>query len=322
MSIFGRLNIKSKNTDVISTAITSLVAPCQAMTINDGPAVDYMGDFVGWSDFAFGESASVSGLALKTLEYRERLTCAVSRTGHLTYSCQGKDLTAGSGGVLICDAQIVDVARFSENYSQFFITTSMKAIEEFARQKYGPTRRSMAGNYAVLPRTHLGAQSLSGFLPLISHLIVQRDVREVSPIQMRRCQDAFLEVIVSSLDSDGLFFALRRPTSGSGKHVQAAEEYMRAHAKLPIGVTEVAEAVGTSVRSLQLAYRRYTGTTPLARLQIIRLEGFHAELVSGASGSWKLIALNWGFFSTSRLLKHYKTLFGESPEQTQQKSSD
>lgn len=296
--------------------MTSLVSGCRAIPTKGSDVIDYQGDFIGWSDFALGESSTASGLTLETTTYGERLLCAIGAKGHLVYAGQGKELVTGSSEVVIADSQSIETTRFSENYAQYFVTTSMRSVERYAREHFGKPNRSFSGSYVVLPRTHMAAVSLSGFTPLINLLLAEKELLKLSPIKMRRCQDAFLEIIASSLRANGAFLGRKNDPLSSSRHVRDAEEFMRQHAREPIGVAEVAQAVGVSVRSLQLAYKRYTGITPLARLQRLRLEGLHAELAAGLANNVRTSAAGWGFVSGARLNRQYLEAFGETPAET------
>ncbi|WP_161796878.1 AraC family transcriptional regulator [Devosia soli] len=316
MGLSGRLHITSRNADIVSETITSLVSGCRAIPTKGSDIIDYQGDFIGWSDFALGEASTASGFALETTAYGERMICAVSAKGHLVYAGQGRELVTGSGEVVIADSQSIETARFSENYAQYFVTTSMRSIEGYVREHFGKANRSFSGSCAVLPRTHLAAVSLSGFTPLINMLLAEKELLKLSPITMRRCQDAFLEIIASSLSANGVFLGRKNDPLSSSRNLREAEDFMRQHAREPIGVAEVAQAVGISVRSLQLAYKRYTGITPLARLQRFRLEGLHADLDAGLAENVRTAAAAWGFVSGARLNRQYLEAFGETPADT------
>ncbi len=202
MTLSGRLNIRTRNSDVLSEAITALVSPCIAIPHTQG-TLDYSGNFIGWSDFALGEAGSKSGLILKTMSPAHRIICGVSTAGTLTYKIGSRDLQAKSGEAVICDSYIVDSAMFSANYSQFFLTASLEAINEYARSKFGTQSRLLFGNYIVIPRSHMAAVALSGFGPLIEYLLRDKDLLSISPIKLRRCHDAFIDIVSSVMHSEG-----------------------------------------------------------------------------------------------------------------------
>jgi AraC-like DNA-binding protein len=104
--------------------------------------------------------------------------------------------------------------------------------------------------------------------------------------------------------------------------IRRAEEYIRAHVEEPIALHEVAEAAGCSVRSLQLGFRRFRETTPLAAIHRARLEAVRDALRAGdAGGTVTDLALRFGFANPGRFAHLYKAAFGESPRDALRRDS-
>jgi AraC-like DNA-binding protein len=98
------------------------------------------------------------------------------------------------------------------------------------------------------------------------------------------------------------------------KRLKRAIEYMHANISSPIGITDVAEAAGTSVRALQAAFQQFKDTTPLNYLRTIRLEGARKALADPAiSMSVAEVARSWGFSHMGRFAALYHQSFGEMP---------
>lgn len=100
--------------------------------------------------------------------------------------------------------------------------------------------------------------------------------------------------------------------------LKRAEEYINANLTEPISVVDVATVTGTSVRSLQNAFRQYRQTTLTAYLRNQRLHSVRQNLLSAAANGLTVteVALAHGFTHLSKFSHYYKTLFGESPSQT------
>lgn len=101
------------------------------------------------------------------------------------------------------------------------------------------------------------------------------------------------------------------------RRVRAAIVFMRANAREPIGIVDIAAACGVGVRALQLAFRRHLDTTPLAYLRQVRLDGVRAELERAGPGPVSVtdVAIRWGL-ALGRFAELYRTAFGESPSET------
>lgn len=108
----------------------------------------------------------------------------------------------------------------------------------------------------------------------------------------------------------------RQRRAAAPANVKRAEEFMRANAREPLTIEAVANAGGCSVRSLQLAFRRFRGTTPMTALQRIRLEAARAEIlrIDGAQ-SLTRIAAEHGFSNPSRFARLFRHTYGAYPSE-------
>jgi AraC-like DNA-binding protein len=100
--------------------------------------------------------------------------------------------------------------------------------------------------------------------------------------------------------------------------VRRAERFIEENALNAIGLADVASAAGVSARALQMAFRRFRDTTPMAHLRALRLELARDELTRAGEdgGSVASVALAHGFGSLSRFAADYKSRFRESPSKT------
>jgi transcriptional regulator GlxA family with amidase domain len=100
--------------------------------------------------------------------------------------------------------------------------------------------------------------------------------------------------------------------------VRRAERFMAENARQAIDLEDLADVAGVSARALQMGFRRFRNTTPMAYLRAVRLELARVEL---ARARWNglfvaSIAHLCGFEHLGRFAAHYKARFGEPPSQT------
>ena len=102
--------------------------------------------------------------------------------------------------------------------------------------------------------------------------------------------------------------------------VRRAQDYMRADVDRPLTLADVCNHVGVAARTLQAAFRRHTGDTPMAWLRDLRLQRVRAELLAhagaGTVGRATLVAdvaARHGFFHLGHFGAHYRRRFGETP---------
>jgi AraC-like DNA-binding protein len=96
-----------------------------------------------------------------------------------------------------------------------------------------------------------------------------------------------------------------------------ARDYIEAHFRDDIRIIDVAAAVGTSVRSLQAAFRTYEQTTLSRYVHDKRLHFARHRLNAGSpEDTVTSIARDSGFSHLGEFSVHYRALFGESPSET------
>lgn len=101
------------------------------------------------------------------------------------------------------------------------------------------------------------------------------------------------------------------------KLVMRAEEVMSAHAHKPLTIADVADACQVTVRTLQLAFRKHRGMTPLQFLINRRLMMARDLLLSPErSSNVQSVAMDCGFLSVGKFAQRYRAMFGELPSAT------
>ncbi|QUQ68576.1 helix-turn-helix transcriptional regulator [Kutzneria sp. CA-103260] len=101
--------------------------------------------------------------------------------------------------------------------------------------------------------------------------------------------------------------------------VRRAVAFIDDHAQADLAVADIAAAIHVSVRTVQLAFRRHLGTTPMGYLRRVRLTHAHAELVAAdptTDITVTAIAARWGFFQLGRFAAAYRAAYGCTPHQT------
>lgn len=100
--------------------------------------------------------------------------------------------------------------------------------------------------------------------------------------------------------------------------VQIAEDYALTHTAERLYVTDLCQAAGVSERTLQYAFRKVMGMTPVAYLTRLRLHRVRRALRSATLASTTVTAeaLRWGFWHFGDFSRAYKDCFGELPSDT------
>jgi len=101
--------------------------------------------------------------------------------------------------------------------------------------------------------------------------------------------------------------------------LRRAISYIEANADHDVGVADIAQAAYVTVRTIQLAFRRHLGTTPMAYLRRVRLDRARDDLRNADPGQGTTvttIATRWGFASPSRFAAFYRNAYGVLPSHT------
>ncbi|MEI4271814.1 helix-turn-helix domain-containing protein [Klenkia sp. LSe6-5] len=98
--------------------------------------------------------------------------------------------------------------------------------------------------------------------------------------------------------------------------VRRAVAYIDDHVSLPITVTDIADAAGTTPRALRAAFHRHLDTTPTAHLRRARLHAARRDL-EAAGGPVRLtvaeVAARWGYRNPARFTTDYAATHGAPP---------
>jgi AraC-like DNA-binding protein len=110
----------------------------------------------------------------------------------------------------------------------------------------------------------------------------------------------------------------RRPNDDLAiRQIKRVEEWMDAHFADPVTVDDLADVAGLSVRSLQNAFRRLRGCTPMEALTRRRLNAAREALAAALpQATVTQVAADCGFFHFGRFAEYYRRSFGETPSVT------
>ncbi|MEV8508928.1 AraC family transcriptional regulator [Actinoplanes sp. NPDC051475] len=102
--------------------------------------------------------------------------------------------------------------------------------------------------------------------------------------------------------------------------VRRAVEAIHARPEYSYTVADLAIAAGASVRTLQGAFRRYVGCTPMAYLRQVRLARAHDDLRAADPGTTTVaeVAYRWGFLHLGRFAAAYRARYHATPSRTLQ----
>ena len=168
------------------------------------------------------------------------------------------------------------------------------------------TRPATAGWRNALFQTVLSASSGDGFGGLDD--LRQRHLEETLVAGLLDCQPNTLSPLLDAAPHGAVPAVLRRAIS-----------LIRERFSEPLTLLDIAQSAAISPRSLQLAFKRELGCTPMQYLQGVRLDyARHLLLSCDGSGSVSEAAELSGHPHLGRFSVAYRKRYGETPRQTLQ----
>ncbi|MFI0486821.1 helix-turn-helix domain-containing protein [Actinomadura sp. 9N215] len=138
------------------------------------------------------------------------------------------------------------------------------------------------------------------------------------PLAERSLEEALLTAILLGLPHTGTASLAEPQEQPSHRLAGVIRDWVEAHHHRPIGVTDIAAAVGIGVRQLQAICQDEWGLTPTRLLRGVRLDHARAALIETPPGARTVtdVAEAAGYVHMSRFAAHYRQRFGETPTQT------
>lgn len=138
-----------------------------------------------------------------------------------------------------------------------------------------------------------------------------------SPHTGEALEDVMLALLLDNLPHNHAAGIMRQRSEAAPWAVRKAIDFITAHARRDISVSEVAAAAGVSLRALQQNFQRSLKLSPQDYIKKVRLEGARRALRDLASPrSIEEIAAEWGFVNRGHFATLYRKTFGELPSQT------
>ncbi len=149
---------------------------------------------------------------------------------------------------------------------------------------------------------------------LVGEVLQDHDLYQ-SDIIREQAIDALLGI---AMEAFGISEASENDPARSDDVRQRAEAYMQAHLADPISIPDVAQAIGVSVRGLQLAYSTNGQGTAISHLRQLRMNAARTALTAAPDTSLTVssVARRLGYTNFGRFAAHYRVAFDESPVDT------
>ena len=277
------------------------------------------GDYnVAWNHRDFGKS-SLSFIAHDcTVDFKgvgEKADCLrifLPQKGFISHTVKGRSFMSNAENLAL-HAPGVDVTLRFHRFEMLLLNLSGDVFRQSVMQRFG-AHASMEHLIGALPNSP-GAATLRSAVQWIA----SEASREGSLLNGESKASLYADRMMQALVMDCLAQLYDAPSPSRASDIQAkqAEAWIEAHLSDPIGVEEVATAVGVSVRSLEQSFKRTRGYSPYQAILRMRFERAREALLNAdEAATVTKIAIDHGFFELGRFSVRYRQCYGESPSQT------
>lgn len=266
--------------------------------------------------------------------FRERITNSTQQCGLPPEGSIGLGLPLTKDGPLWMNGMRVDGNRVVVSHGAEvelctapecelgFVVANAAAIEETMQRTGTQMAGHLYGKTAVIQLSKASEDALRQILAMVhGNFGVPPEVLQ-SDDARRLLEDQLILELVDALSSASALPEERNALLRK-RVVDRARELMLSALEKPMSILDVCSRIGASRRKLNYCFQEVLGTTPVAYLRAIRLNGVRRELLdaAGAGGVYD-IAVRWGFWHFSQFSVDYKRQFGELPSHTLHRARD
>ncbi len=263
-----------------------------------------------WIDFP-------SGLKLAHEKPQSNLTVLFLERGCISFSSGSVTLGCRAGGVVALDTATSDSVICEAGTRGLLFTVPMSTVIDVIGSLFDrPAPRKLEIAAAFDASSALG-NAVIGLLATAAAGLRRDAVLQTSSHAARLLRDAIVATLLEGLSHNYSDWFGRGPFEQIPWQIRQALDHIATHIDGTLTVQQVAEAVGTSVRSLQHGFQRHRRISPQAHLKAVRLSRVRAELLDETSRcSIEEVARRWGFVNRGHFALDYRQAFGELPSET------
>lgn len=313
----GSVTFTSTDIDDARAVGTDLYYPHEVRILGDKKNFEMKMTAATLGPITIGRLSYSTEVEICTGELRDAYQVNIPMRGELT-TASGRSHTVATphrAAVYRCDQRSV-LRGWSQPYPSpvLAIKIDRQALEEQLSIRLGITV-----DHPIVFEMDLDLDSTMGrqWLSLvegISHQLDSMEALALHPIVAVPMAECLMSGLLVSAEHD-YRSRLYDPKPALRGVVRLAVDYLEARAAEPLTVTELARAVGVSVRTLQLGFQESLGTTPMRHLKSIRLQRIRKDLLNADPSREGVteIARRWGFMHVGRFAGEYRAMFGEGP---------
>jgi AraC-like DNA-binding protein len=207
-------------------------------------------------------------------------------------------------------------ARYGDAFRQIVFSVDPDAVERKLEALLGV---SLGKPIEFKVATRFQSPHAHALRRLVLFLVDQIDApdAELCPATLAEFENATIVAFLCGQEHNFSAMLVAPGAEAGPWQIRMTEEFIAANLDKPLSVTQIAQAVGVSVRAIFSAFQQSRGVSPMMFLKSLRLERAHQMLSRReADQSVMKAAFACGFQSHGHFARSYKLRFGESPSET------
>lgn len=318
----SRFKVVEADVDQLRAHYANTLKPVRVNPMNRGATISVEDLHFSTGDFDIWSGRCRSGMEVSFSEPPDAFALYLPLSGAMELDARGHQFVSTPGRLIATDLSQTRMLRLHSERSHIGIAFSRKAvIRQLSELLDMPVIHDL-DLFAECDMNSGAGAKLAAFGHVLWDNLANGPADNISA---RSTEYFFRTIMVAMLESVPHRYSalLERPASPAmPRQVKRAIDYMIANIASPIQVEDIAQASGVSIRSLQVGFQQFKGTTPLNYLRQLRLESVRRELIAGKHDRISIsdVARNWGFTHMGRFSVLYREAFGEMPTETLQLS--
>lgn len=130
--------------------------------------------------------------------------------------------------------------------------------------------------------------------------------------RVRERVEALMVTLLERTFLPGILDGQRQPNTT--REARRAEAFIRENLARDLGLEDIAEAAGVSVRTLQASFKRHHGVSPMRFVRDLRLDVARGQILAGSTVA--AAAFDCGIPHPGRFAQYYRSRFGHLPSLT------
>ncbi|NEP01448.1 MAG: AraC family transcriptional regulator [Symploca sp. SIO2E9] len=210
---------------------------------------------------------------------------------------------------------------FPQGATLTHIIIPVKTFDAYADQLQ---RHDLDDNFRSKNHVNLlptGIKEIKDYLKQLVELAVQKPTWLQKPHIEELVTDDFLPLLISKIPTKRNSKGSLKP-SRRAKLIAQAEKETLAYLKKPLTLKQLAQNLESSSSALSYGFQDLFGISPMRYLKVRRLNAMRERLKASEAESCTIaiLASEFGFYNPSHFTRDYKSMFGELPSDTLQKT--